>query len=74
MVFASTRMNSSLRPALNVSSKIFPDWISLNLVRTKAPPLPGFTCWNSITFMRLCLCMMTAPFRISDVVAMVLLN
>ena len=43
-------------PPLKVSSIIFPDCSSFSFVLTKAPPLPGFTCWNSTTFQRFPLC------------------
>ena len=56
-------------PELNVSSIILPVAISFNLVRTKAGPLPGLTCKNSITFILLPLCKITEPFFISEVFA-----
>src|ERR1700733_11088387 len=34
-------------PALNVRSITLPSEARRSLVRTKAPPLPGLTCWNS---------------------------
>src|ERR1700742_3203690 len=46
----STLATSTLMPALNVLSTTFPDITFFSLVRTKAGPLPGFTCWNSTTF------------------------
>ena len=45
----STLAVSTLVPALNVLSTTLPDNTFFNFVRTKAPPLPGFTCWNSTT-------------------------
>src|SRR5579859_2694108 len=46
----STFATSTLTPALKVLSTTLPDITFLSLVRTKAGPLPGFTCWNSTTF------------------------
>src|ERR1700753_3082998 len=46
----STFATSTLMPALNVLSTTLPDITFLSLVRTKAGPLPGLTCWNSTTF------------------------
>src|SRR3954447_22745387 len=46
----STVAVSTLVPALNVRSTTCPVRTFLSLVRTKAPPLPGLTCWNSTTF------------------------
>src|SRR4030095_3005830 len=40
---------STLTPALNVLSTTLPESTFLSLVRTKAGPLPGLTCWNSTT-------------------------
>src|SRR5215210_4463633 len=45
----STFAVSTLVPALNVLSTTLPDSTALSLVRTKAGPLPGLTCWNSTT-------------------------
>src|SRR5690606_1249596 len=38
--------------ARNVFSSTAPVRKFFSLVRTNAPPLPGFTCWNSTTVMR----------------------
>src|SRR3954453_10175831 len=46
----STVAVSTLVPALNVRSTTWPVSTFFSLVRTNAPPLPGFTCWNSTTF------------------------
>src|SRR3984957_10478025 len=46
----STLATSTLMPALNVLSTTLPDITFFSLVRTKAGPLPGLTCWNSTTF------------------------
>src|SRR5437867_4554603 len=48
----STMARPTLTPALNVRSTTAPVRTFRSLVRTKAPPLPGFTCWNSITWNR----------------------
>src|SRR5215469_1503292 len=46
----STLATSTLTPALNVLSTTLPVSTFFSLVRTKAGPLPGLTCWNSTTF------------------------
>src|SRR5215467_12840032 len=46
----STLATSTLMPALKVLSTTLPDITFFSLVRTKAGPLPGLTCWNSTTF------------------------
>src|ERR1700691_4499416 len=46
----STLAMSTLMPALKVLSTTLPDITFFSLVRTKAGPLPGLTCWNSTTF------------------------
>ena len=38
-----------------------------NLVRTKAPPLPGLTCWNSMTVKSPSSILIVMPFLMSDV-------
>src|SRR5438105_10072061 len=40
-------MRVNFSPARNVRSTTAPDSSAFSFVRTKAPPLPGFTCWNS---------------------------
>src|SRR4051812_11748570 len=40
---------STFSPARNVRSTTAPLRAFFRVVRTKAPPLPGFTCWNSTT-------------------------
>ena len=45
----STVAVSTFTPALNVLSTTLPESTFLSLVRTKAGPLPGLTCWNSTT-------------------------
>src|ERR1700742_56901 len=46
----STLATSTFTPALKVLSTTLPDITFFSLVRTKAGPLPGLTCWNSTTF------------------------
>src|SRR3712207_2644784 len=46
----STIASPTFTPALNVRSTTEPDLTFRSFVRTKAPPLPGFTCWNSTTW------------------------
>src|SRR6266498_2803997 len=48
----STMARPTLTPALNVRSTTAPVLTFRSFVRTNAPPLPGFTCWNSITWNR----------------------
>src|SRR5271167_3800337 len=43
---------SSFSSARYVRSSTAPLRTFFSLVRTKAPPLPGFTCWNSTTLNR----------------------
>src|SRR5439155_18114341 len=52
MSFRSTMANPTFTPALNVRSSTAPVFRFRSLVRTNAPPLPGFTCWNSTTWNR----------------------
>ena len=40
-------MRGNFSPARNVLSTTAPESIAFSFVRTNAPPLPGFTCWNS---------------------------
>src|SRR5215208_6618098 len=40
-------MRSNFSPARKVLSTTDPEPSDFSFVRTKAPPLPGFTCWNS---------------------------
>src|SRR3982750_1038141 len=40
-------MRVNFSPARNVFSTTEPDPRLFSFVRTNAPPLPGFTCWNS---------------------------
>src|ERR687895_2013769 len=63
----ATSTGSSARKVL---SRVRPVRTFLSLVRTKAPPLPGLTCWNSTTFMRLPSRLSVMPFLRSLVVAM----
>ncbi len=43
----SVRTGRNFSPARKVRSMTAPSPMRLSLVRTKAPPLPGLTCWNS---------------------------
>src|SRR5689334_22792868 len=65
----STFAVSTLVPALKVLSTTLPESTFLSLVRTKAPPLPGFTCWNSTTDQSWPSRLSTSPFFRSFVVA-----
>src|SRR6195952_5340819 len=65
----STLAVSTLVPALNVLSTTLPVITFFSVVRTKAPPLPGLTCWNSVTDQRLPSIRSTRPFFRSFVVA-----
>ena len=47
MLLASVRTGRNFSPARNVRSITLPSDARRSLVRTNAPPLPGFTCWNS---------------------------
>src|SRR5215472_11738516 len=47
MCFSSKSTSSTFSPARNVLSMTRPCRMCLSLVRTKAPPLPGLTCWKS---------------------------
>src|SRR3984885_3994045 len=44
----STVAVSTFTPALYVLSTTLPESTFFSLVRTKAGPLPGLTCWNSV--------------------------
>ena len=67
----STFAVSTLVPALNVLSTTLPDITFFSVVRTKAPPLPGLTCWNSVTVQSWPSMLSTRPFFRSFVVATV---
>src|SRR5579859_3542001 len=60
---------STLTPALKVRSTTLPDITFFSLVRTKAGPLPGLTCWNSTTVHSWPSMLSTMPFFRSFVVA-----
>src|SRR6266542_3691784 len=45
--FVSVYTRGNFSPARKVRSTTAPVSRFLTLVRTKAPPLPGLTCWNS---------------------------
>ena len=65
----STVAVSTLVPALKVRSTTLPERTFFSLVRTKAPPLPGLTCWNSTTVHSCPSMLSTRPFFRSFVVA-----
>src|SRR5690606_4450617 len=65
----STFAVSTFTPALKVLSSTRPVRTFLSLVRTNAPPLPGLTCWNSITVQSCPSRLSTRPFFRSFVVA-----
>src|SRR5918999_1141023 len=46
-LFVSVWTRGIFSPARNVRSTTAPESRFFSLVRTKAPPLPGLTCWNS---------------------------
>ena len=66
----STLSISIFAPALYVRSTVLPVTTFLSLVRTNAPPLPGLTCWNSMTFHSCPSMLRTTPLRMSAVDAM----
>src|SRR2546430_7516417 len=47
MCLSSASTSSTFSPERNVLSITFPSIMCLSLVRTNAPPFPGFTCWKS---------------------------
>src|SRR6266516_5947523 len=65
----STLAVSTLTPALNVRSTTLPDRTFFSFVRTKAPPLPGLTCWKSTTVHSCPSMFSVMPFLRSFVVA-----
>src|SRR5579859_6755879 len=65
----STVATSTLTPALKVRSTTLPEVMFFSLVRTKAGPLPGLTCWNSTTVHRPWSRFKVMPFFRSLVVA-----
>src|SRR5215469_11306884 len=65
----STLATSTLTPALKVLSTTLPDITFFSLVRTKAGPLPGLTCWNSTTLHSCPSMLSVMPFFRSFVVA-----
>src|SRR5215468_8645926 len=65
----STVAVSTFTPALNVLSTTLPDSTFFSVVRTKAPPLPGLTCWKSTTVHSWPSRLSTRPFFRSLVVA-----
>src|SRR3954451_4118887 len=69
MSLRSTVAVSTLVPALNVLSTTLPVITFFSVVRTKAPPLPGLTCWNAWTDHSWPSRLSTKPFFRSFVVA-----
>src|SRR3954470_8578437 len=65
----STVAVSTFVPALKVRSTTLPERTFFSFVRTKAPPLPGLTCWNSTTDHSCPSMLSTRPFFRSFVVA-----
>src|SRR6218665_3986549 len=61
---------SIFSPPLYVRSTTLPLTTFFSFVRTKAPPLPGLTCWNSMTLHSCPSIERTTPFLISAVLAM----
>jgi hypothetical protein len=58
----SVRIARNFSPARNVLSITAPSAARRSLVRTKAPPLPGLTCWNSSTLKTVPSTSMWLPF------------
>src|SRR6185436_4282095 len=58
----SVRTGRNFSPARKVLSMTAPSPERLSLVRTNAPPLPGFTCWNSTILKTVPSTSMWAPF------------
>ena len=65
----STLAVSTLVPALKVLSTTLPESTFFSVVRTNAPPLPGLTCWKSVTVQSWPSRLRTMPFFRSLVVA-----
>src|SRR3954471_1322131 len=65
----STVAVSTLVPALKVRSTTLPVSTFFSVVRTKAPPLPGLTCWKAVTVHSWPSMLSTRPFLRSFVVA-----
>src|SRR6266849_4403604 len=67
MCFSSKSTSSTFSPARNVLSMTRPCRMCLSLVRTKAPPLPGLTCWKSTMVYGCPSCWILSPFLNSAV-------
>src|SRR5882724_605819 len=67
MCFSSKSTSSTFSPARNVLSMTRPCRMCLSLVRTKAPPLPGLTCWKSTMVYGSPSCWILSPFLNSAV-------
>ena len=59
----SVRMRGNFSPARKVLSTTAPESRLRSRERTKAPPLPGFTCWNSMMRQTEPSSWMCIPFR-----------
>src|SRR3984893_4655606 len=67
MCFSSKSTSSTFSPARKVLSMTRPCRMCLSLVRTKAPPLPGLTCWKSTIVYGCPSCWILSPFLNSAV-------
>src|SRR5437763_983567 len=67
MCFSSKSTSSTFSPARKVLSMTRPCRMCLSLVRTKAPPLPGLTCWKSTMVYGCPSCWILSPFLNSAV-------
>src|SRR3954452_14377378 len=56
-------MRGNFSPARNVRSTTAPESMFFTRVRTKAPPLPGLTCWKSMMRQTAPSSWMCMPFR-----------
>src|SRR3989442_3350662 len=67
MCFSSKSTSSTFSPARKVLSMTRRCRMWLSLVRTKAPPLPGLTCWKSTMVYGCPSCWILSPFLNSAV-------
>ena len=58
----SVRTGRNFSPARKVLSITAPSSTRFSFVRTKAPPLPGLTCWNSTIWKTVPSTSMWVPF------------
>ncbi len=61
--FTSVWTRANFSPARKVLSTTAPRSSDFSFVRTNAPPLPGFTCWNSTMRQTPPSCSMCIPLR-----------